>query len=339
MKVAIGYRVQDGPWGGGNRFVGTMVEALSDADHASVETLDDDDIDIILIVDPRRRNPAVTFTPGAVQRYLMGRNRRALVVHRINECDERKATRTMNTRLRLANACADHTVFIASWLKELAVWRPRDGKGHSVILNGGDVRVFHADGGRVWDGREPLRLSTHHWGGNWMKGFDVYSRIDRMLGEDGWCKRIEFTYIGNLPSGFAFAHARHLAPMTGHELAQELRRQHVYLTASINEPAGMHHVEGALCGLPLIFRNSGALTEYCTGFGEGFDNDDLEPALRRIMDGYDRWKTAMESYPHIAQRMTDAYIALFEALLADRVAVMARRKTATIPFLLNQIAW
>ncbi len=339
MKVAIGYRVQNGPWGGGNRFVEALVEALSDAGHVSVETLEDADIDIILMIDPRRRNPAVSFTPGAVRRYLKGRNGKALVVHRINECDERKATLSMNARLRLANACADHTVFIATWLKGLAVWRPQDAKGHSVILNGGDVRVFHANGARVWDGREPLRLVTHHWGGNWMKGFDVYSRIDRMLGEGGWCERIEFTYIGNLPPGFAFAHARHLAPMTGHELARELRRHHVYLTASINEPAGMHHVEGALCGLPLIFRNSGALTEYCTGFGERFDNDHFEPALGCMMDGYDRWKTAMESYPHVAERMTGAYIALFEKLSADRDEIVAQRKPKMLSFLLNQIAW
>ena len=123
MKIAISHRVVDGPWGGGNRFVRTLAEALEAEGHAAVFSLADRDIDLVLIIDPRARNPQTTFTPGHVLRYLMFRNRRALVVHRINECDERKGTRGMNARLRLANYCADHTVFIASWLRDLAVWR------------------------------------------------------------------------------------------------------------------------------------------------------------------------------------------------------------------------
>ena len=53
-----------------------------------------------------------------------------------------------------------------------------------------------------------------------------------------------------------------------------LSKNHVYLTASINEPAGMHHIEGALSGLPIIYRNSGAIPEYCSDFGVSFH--DLE---------------------------------------------------------------
>ena len=33
----------------------------------------------------------------------------------------------------------------------------------------------------------------------------------------------------------------------------------LYISASINEPAGMHHIEGLLCGLPIIYRDNGAL--------------------------------------------------------------------------------
>ncbi len=341
MKVAIGYRVREAPWGGGNRCIAALVEALGEARHSASTTLDDDDIDIILIVDPRGRNPSTSFTPGAVERYLAWRNPGAIVVHRINECDERKGTRTMNARLRLANACADHTVFIGSWLRDLAVWQANGDGRHSVILNGADRRTFNAERHQPWDGAETLRLVTHHWGGNWMKGFDVYAKLDRMLAAPAWRNRIEFTYIGNLPDGFRFSNARSLPPSTGDELADELRRSHVYLTASINEPAGMHHVEGALCGLPLIFRNSGALPEYCTGFGEAFEGDEFEPALEDMMANYPRWSAAVADYPRTAERMTAAYIALFEELLAERETIIARRRKAgrLVPFLLNQIPW
>lgn len=325
MKVALGQRVVDGAWGGGNRFVAALAEALAARGDAVAYGLADDDIDIALITDPRARNPALAFTPGRLARHRLGRGRRTLVVHRINECDERKGTRTMNARLRLANSIADHTVFIASWLRDLDVWR-REGSS-SVILNGGDIRLFNAAGQVAWDGAGPLRIVTHHWGGHPMKGFDVYACLDRMLGEASWRERAAFTYIGNLPPGHAFAHARHLPPLDDAALAAELRRHHVYLTASINEPAGMHHIEGALSGLPLVYRKSGALPEYCAGFGEGFSGvEDFPAALEAMISDYGRWRQRLASYPHTADRMCAAYLALFDELIAKRDEILARRR-------------
>ena len=200
MKVAIGYHVVDGPWGGGNRFVSALAESLVNKGHIVVYSLQDDDIDLILMIDPRARLENIPFGAGAIIRYLLLRNKSAVVVHRINECDERKNTKTVNFRLRLANYVADHTVFVGSWLKELGVWFARDDSKSSVILNGAEPKVFHSIGQIAWDGIEPLKLVTHHWGGNWMKGFDVYQRIDEMLAESRWKGRIRFTYIGNIRS-------------------------------------------------------------------------------------------------------------------------------------------
>ena len=247
----------------------------------------------------------------------------------------------MNLRLRLANACADHTVFVGSWLRDLPTWRAKERAPTSVILNGADTRVFNAAGHRRWDGAGPLRLVTHHWGGNWMKGFDVYQRLDRMLAEPAWRGRIAFTYIGNLPPGFGFENATHVMPLTGDALADELRRHHVYLTASINEPGGHHQNEGALCGLPLIYRDSGCLPEYCDGFGVMFEPDGFEAALERMIAECDRWAAAMPSYPHTAERTTAAYIELFGELVSRRDEIVAARRLGARPvaFLLNQVAW
>ena len=43
---------------------------------------------------------------------------KTVVVHRINECDERKNTDYVNKSLIKANKVADHTVFVSSWLKK-----------------------------------------------------------------------------------------------------------------------------------------------------------------------------------------------------------------------------
>jgi glycosyltransferase involved in cell wall biosynthesis len=337
MKVAIGYHIQEGPWGGGNQFARSLTEVLERRGDTVRFDLADADIDVIVLTDPRARSASVSFGAGAVLRYLLLKNPRALVVHRINECDERKGTRRMNLMLRHANYSADHTVFIASWLKELNVWGRYTPS--SVILNGADERVFNRSTYTSWDGHGPMRLVTHHWGGNRMKGFDVYEALDRLLAEDEWRNRIEFTYIGNLPSGFSFTNARYLLPMQGETLARELSSHHVYVTASMNEPAGMHHIEGAMCGLPLLYRRSGALPEYCDGFGVGFDGQDFMAALQQMLTQYAVYAQCTEHYSRTASHMCEEYIALFDRMLTQRTAILDSRRLWRNPWLLlrNQI--
>ena len=78
MKIAISQRPYDGPWGGGNRFVLALCEALGQAGHAVVHALDDRDIDLILLTEPRVRAPNVCFGAGAILRYLAFRNPNAI---------------------------------------------------------------------------------------------------------------------------------------------------------------------------------------------------------------------------------------------------------------------
>ena len=325
VKIAIGFHIQDGPWGGGNQFARSLAEALeSRGDQVRFDLLDKD-IDLIVLADPRARSSNVSFGAGAILRYLLFHNPLALVIHRINECDERKGSRHMNRLLRQANYCADHTVFIASWLRDLNLWRRKSSA--SVILNGGDPAIFNSHGFRAWDGKEPFKLVTHHWGGNLMKGFDIYRLLDDLIGEPEWRDRIRFTYIGNLPKGFAFKNVSYLPPMNGAALAQELRTHHGYVTGSMNEPAGMHHIEGALCGLPLLYRQSGALPEYCSGFGIEFsDPGSFLNALNQFMDDYGRLVARMPNYPHTSSRMCHGYLALFDELMANREEILSRRR-------------
>lgn len=330
MKIAIGYHLQSGPWGGGNQFACALTKALEARGDSVRYDLNDGDIDLILLTDPRWRSPNVSFGAGAILRYLVSRNSNALVVHRINECDERKGTRNMNRMLRWANYGVDHTVFIASWLENLDVWQRCSPS--SIILNGADETIFQQSMNVPWDGRQKLKLVTHHWGGNHMKGFDVYAELDKLLALPKWRKRIEFTYIGNLPKGYYFQNAKYLSPLSGAKLAQELARHHVYITASVNEPAGMHHIEGALSGLPILYRKSGALPEYCRGFGIQFSRDEFMPALEAMFSRYADLKRIMPGYSHTAAKMCSGYLALFDRMQAERLRLLSHRRLWRKPF-------
>lgn len=326
MKVALGSKPHDGPWGGGNRFVTALAARLIGQGHAVVYDLKDNDIDLILLTDPRSRSPHVAFGAGAIFRYLLTHKSNPIVIHRVNECDERKGKAFINARLARANYVADATVFVGEWLVHLPVWQEQLRSPWFVIRNGADTAVFHPLGFTPWPGQGPLRLVTHHWGYHPLKGFDVYRQFDDTLSDPVWRERIAFTYIGNLPKGFAFKNARYIEPLNGEALANELRSHHAYVTASINEPGGNHQNEGALCGLPLLYRLSGCMPEYCECFGVGFTGcADMPDALERLMRDYDRLVQLMPSYPHTAERMTQEWVALFNDLMRKRAALTGAR--------------
>ena len=341
MKIALGSRPYDGAWGGGNRFVAALSEALTKAGHSVVYDLAGDDIDIALMTDPRSRSPNVTFSAGKILRYLALSNSRAIIVHRINECDERKGEAFINHKLVRANYVADVTVFVGEWLVHLPVWQENLRTPWHVVRNGADVRLFNANGFSRWTGQGPLRLVTHHWGYHPMKGFDVYAALDDMIGQAAWRDRVAFTFVGNLPKRFAFRNARYVRPLDGEHLAAELRSHHGYLTASINEPGGNHQNEGAMCGLPLLYRESGCMPEYCSGYGVSFRGvDDFPTALDRYITQYPALVPKMTSYPHTAERMTNNWIALFEQLCAERDGLVRRRNLWRAPLraLLTQVS-
>ena len=331
MKLAINARPHDGPWGGGNRFVLALVDALQAEGHRVTTRLEHDS-DVALIIDPRKRNPLATFSAGAALRHVSLRNPRTVVVHRVNECDERKGTSFMNAKLAKANYAADATVFVATWLSHLPMWKGVLREPWQVILNGADARIFHSRGFLPWPGEGRLRIVTHHWGYHENKGFDVYKQLDVALAEPTWRDMIEFTYVGQLPRGFAFAHARHVPPLDGESLAAELRGHHAYLTASINEPGSNHQNEGALCGMPLLYRRSGCLPEYCDGFGIAFDGPaDVFDAIGRLRGEYGTHIELMRAYPHTAARMTREWIALLSGLVARRDKIAAERRVLRDP--------
>jgi hypothetical protein len=61
--------------------------------------------------------------------------------------------------------------------------------------------------------------------------------------------------------------------------------------------------------------------------------------LARLMEDYGHLVERMPGYPWTAERMTREWIALFEALLDDRAAMVARRRMWRDPWtaLVNQI--
>ena len=327
MKISIGTKIKDGPWGGGNLFAINLKKYLEDNGHKVVLDLKDNDIDIILITEPRKTSESSAFTHIEVLNYLSFVKKDTLVVHRINECDERKNTNYVNKYLLNANKVADHTIFVSNWLKNLYIKQGFYNLNTSVIYAGADNEIFNRVNFKPWDKSRPLKIVTHHWGANWNKGFDFYLLIDDLMNDKRWKNLIEFTYIGNVPSNVRFQNSRLVKPLAGLELATEIKKHNLYLTGSLNEPSGNHHIEAAQCGLPLLYINSGGIPEYCNGFGMMFNNkDDLEDKLYSMIIDFKNYELKMEKYNRNSRIMSQKFLDLFELMIENRENYFLERK-------------
>ena len=79
MKISIGTNIKDGPWGGGNLFAINLKDYLISQGHKVVHNLEDNDIDIILITEPRKTSESSAFNHQDVLKYLRFVNYESLV--------------------------------------------------------------------------------------------------------------------------------------------------------------------------------------------------------------------------------------------------------------------
>ena len=148
---------------------------------------------------------------------------------------------------------------ISNWIKEI---QQKNGLGRDkfkVILNGADRKVFFKK--TVYkDPKDVLSIVTHHWSDNKNKGYEIYKYLDKLMGQKNFRKDFTFSYIGNLdPSDFPNTH--YLGPMNRNELAEKLRQFDIYITAADFEAAGMHHIEAACSGLPILFLENSSIKD------------------------------------------------------------------------------
>lgn len=330
MKISIGSKIIDGPWGGGNLFVINLKNYLILNGHEVVHNLHDDDIDIILMTSPNHKAESSSFGYKEVYKYVKSIKNDSIVVHRINECDERKGTKNVNKFMLNANRVADATVFVSSWIENLYLNQGFNSENSKVILSGSDSKIFNRLNQSIWDKKSQLKIVTHHWGNNWNKGFDIYSELDKLIANEEFNLDINFTYIGNVPSNFKFQKSTHLKPLSGKDLANQLKDHHIYLTASLFEPSGNHHIEGAQCGLPILFINSGGIPEYCEGYGVMFEPGDFKNKLEYLIEKYDEYLKIVWEYPRNSEIMSWEYLNYFEELINRKDQIIKKRKNLNL---------
>ena len=314
--VAVSMAPTRSPWGGASPFV-LQFEAIMQRRGWRVQYSLQPTPDVILVIDPRMDHPKKKFGLEEL-RVFRKAHPKVPILHRINECDQRKGTNDIDELLRQTSELADHTVFIAEWLRDYfaAKWFDTS-RPHSCIYNGADPTFYHPFGTSLPKQGEPLRIVTHHWSDNPLKGFDIYESVDRMISE-GRLPGFVLRVIGRWPKSIQWKSAELFGPMTGRRLADNLRECHIYLTASRWEPCGMHHVEGAQCGLPLVYHeDGGGIVEAGKKYGVGY-RDDPSMALREVSAKLPEFRRRILQQMPSGDRMAMDYADICRILMAER---------------------
>ena len=318
MIISINARMIEGPWGGANQVAKTLYKHFSQKGHTVITSLKSKKIDLILMIHPNRHLRVCSYGIEDIQSYI-ALHPNTLLVHRVNTCDEPRGTNFENKMLLDANRLADYTVFVSEYLKGLFAKKGFDvNRPNSVILTGAEEKVFNPGGRADWRQGEKLRIVTHHWSSNFMKGYDIYERLDLLLSSEPYRSLFEFTIIGNVPTGMNFKNTRIVKPLAGLELAQAIKQNHIYLSAARNEPAGNHYIEGMRCGLPAVFLDSGSLPEYCAPYGIEFNLINFEEKLLEMKDAYPLLKEKVLECPYTGSKMSGQYDSIVNALFEQR---------------------
>ena len=313
MKIAFNRAIRRTPWGGGSQFLTVFADYLVAKGHEVVHQLESG-IDVIVMLDPRHEDGG--FDDGRIQLYTKA-NPRTKVLHRVNDTGVTRGGAQLDRHITLANAfVADHTVFISEWVKRHFVGLGFDvNRPHDVITNGCDESAFYT-GDVVGKPGRPLRLVTHHWSDNPAKGLDVYAEIDRLIDEGA---PLEFTYVGRYPKTHVPKHTKIIQPLYGQALGDELRKHDVYVTGARFEACGSHHVEGAACGLPVVFHlDGGGVVEMCQRYGVGVSNvSELPRAITAVASNYALHRKAVLDADLKASSMCEKYLNILETLVSD----------------------
>jgi glycosyltransferase involved in cell wall biosynthesis len=198
---------------------------------------------------------------------------------------------------------ADRTIFQSRWSLETHRGLGIELRDPIVIPNAADPEIFHPPAEREPLAGRRVRVVATSWSDNPRKGAETYARLARSLDRD----RYELTFAGRAALPVDAEHT--LEPLPSTELAEVLRRQDVYVTASLNDPCSNALLEALSCGLPALYARSGGHPELVREAGLGFDDrEELPELLDRLVAELDERRAAIRvpALHEVADRYLEA---------------------------------
>ena len=165
-----------------------------------------------------------------------------------------------------ARKYADGVIFQSEWSREQSKKNGMsDSNIETVIFNCADDKYFNIQN-KFNNQNGKTRLITSSWSSNWKKGFKIYEFLDRNLDFN----KYEYVFVGRSP--IQFKNIQMKGVMSSKQLAEELKKSDIFVTATENDACSNSVVEALSCGLAVIGKNSGGTPEIIKGRGDLFSD-------------------------------------------------------------------
>jgi glycosyltransferase involved in cell wall biosynthesis len=171
-----------------------------------------------------------------------------------------------------------------------------------IIYNAVNPSIFFSDNKAKKNDRK-IRIISASWSDNPNKGGATYKWLDDNLDFN----KIEYTFVGRIKE--KLNNIKLILPVDSEQLAQILRKQDIYITASENDPCSNSLIEGLACGLPAIYRNSGGHPELVKEAGLPFEKpEDITSQIEKLYENYELFRSNIKinTITDIASQYLDA---------------------------------
>lgn len=300
-KIYINRKPVYGPWGGGAKTVNKLWEQLEARGYTVVDRLQSG-IDIIFCFDPRPNHNGEHY-----QHFINYRatNSDTKIVQRVGDLGTHSKPQLTSLVKQTLNI-SDYFIFPSLWAKEWIGFTGENG----CVINNAPMDIFYDNRSQILNLPDQVSVVTHHWSTNPKKGFNLYSLFEKWA----MTNNVSFNYIGQLPPNTKFRN--YTKPISAIELAKELPKHHIYLTASEEEAGANHVVEALAAGLPVVYKDTGgSIVNYCEGYGENYgDFDSMISAFENVVKKYESYKKTVLTYMDVNDTVVNKYCDLLEKI-------------------------
>jgi len=283
MKIHILYNFQQRPWGGGNQFLKALKEEFINKRIYEEEIYK---ADVILI--NSHHNLECCFR-------IKKKYPDKIVIYRLDGPVSlvRGRDEGIDKTIMIFNKLfVDGIIFQSNWCKEQnKKYFEISSAYETIIHNAPDSKIFNKIGKKAFNPEEKVKLIATSWSSNWRKGFDVYKFLDENLD----FSKYEMTFVGNSP--VKFKNIKWIKSVPSEKLAEILKQNDIYITASQKDPCSNSLIEALSCGLPAVVLNDGGHPELAQRGGELFiGKEDVIKKIDKVADNYFSYQSRIPKF-------------------------------------------
>lgn len=277
MKINIFLNIKNQPYGGGNQFLKAL-RGYFISKNVYSESVENADIVLFNshhqfkeLLEAKKKFPSKKFVHRIDGPVFLIRNDTVLldkIIYQLN------------------NHIADATIFQSKWSRnqnyKLGLTKNRL---ETTIINAPNPQIFNSEQKTGFEQSRKTKIIATSWSHNLIKGFETYKWLDENLD----FTKNEMTFCGNSP--IKFQNIQHIPPLKSEELANELKKHDIFITASQKDPCSNSLIEALHCGLPAIGFNDGGHPEIIKDAGEVFNKkEEIPEMLHKITENYSHYK-------------------------------------------------